>query len=331
MQERHDTLRHAGAHFDGERVADFGAPEAEFDTLRESVGLVDLQHRDRLRLDGADAADFLHRMLTWDVKGTAPGRGAQPFMLTTTGRIALVFHLLRTATDAFLVEAAPNHGATIAETLDRFVFTEQIQIATADEFTLLTLQGPQAADLVPDAPQAPWDHAEVELGGHRVRLARIDRCGAGGVDIWVPLSGYDGVWRALVAMGARPAGDDALEMARVDAGLPLWGAEYSDATNPLEVSGTLGISDGKGCYPGQEVIERTVSLGKPPRCRMRVWIEGDANAGAAVSFDGSACGTLTSAALLPDGRVAGVAMIKRRLADRETFECGVARLTRRDE
>lgn len=264
--------------------------------------LFDLSARDRLRIEGADAAAFLNRLLTLDVLHLEVGCGARTFLLSSTGRVEACFHLLRTGEERFLAECGAGHGAEVCAQLDRYHFGERITFVPCDDLTVFTLQGDGAAELLPEAPSGPWDHVQTELG----RVARVDRGG----------DGYD-VWCAAAPTLDAERGDLALlERMRVAAGVPDFPAEYGPHSSPLEVSGTSGVTEQKGCYPGQEVIERTLAIGRPPRKLVRLTVADGVTPGAEVLAGGAKAGVVTSVV----GALA-LALVKRKLEDDSELTC----------
>ena len=95
--------------------------------------------------------------------------------------------------------------------------------------------------------------------------------------------------------------------------------EFGDHCTPLDASGADGLTDGKGCYPGQEVIERTIALGRPARALVSVESESPLHAGAALSADGATVGTITSGVEYSESSWLGLALVKSRAADRDAF------------
>ncbi len=274
----------------------------------------DLSARDRLRIEGPDAPSFLNRLLTIDARRMEPGAGARTFLLDAKGRIDACFYLLRTGPESYLVECAAGHGAEVLGKLDIYHFGERIEFAPCDDLTVLSIQGPGAVDALSTAgvtpPEAPWAHHEAHLGGLAVRLVRVDR-GGDGVDVWCSDPGA-----VRAALGLRVGDAAELEAMRVEAGVPAHPNEYGPHSSPLEVSGTSGVTEGKGCYPGQEVVERTLALGRPPRRLARLELDGPVAAGAGLLSGDDAVGTVTSASETEAGVVA-LALVKRRL-DPET-------------
>lgn len=283
--------------------------------------LFDLSARDRLRIEGPDAASFLNRLLTIDALRMPVGCGARPFLLEPTGRIVACFHLLRTGDEAFLAECTGGHGADVLGRLDMYHFGERIEFEAAETRTVLSLQGDgatavlQASGVTP--PAEPWDHHEVELDDVAVRVARVDRVGTPGYDVWCAVEDAAAVGDALRARGATDGDAADLERMRVEGGVPDHPAEYGAHSSPLEVSGVSGVTEGKGCYPGQEVVERTLALGRPPRRLVRLALDGEVGVGATLRSADVAAGVVTSVV----GHTA-LALVKRRLEDDVVLEAG---------
>lgn len=321
MTDRETLLAAAGAIIAEGAVRRFRAPAEEREALAEGAGLIDADHRDRVAIVGPDAEAFLERLLTVGVEAMAPGQGGRTFLLDARGRIQLAFDLYRLEADRFLTDATPGHGAEIIERLDMFHFGEQVHFEPGDGAeSALEIHGPKAAEVVAAmgllVPEAPGAHVVSQPGAVAVRTIRRDRTGGPGFLLVFPPAGYDEVWQAARRAGARPAGLDALDAARIAAGTPSHPEELGPHSSPLEMGGLDGITEGKGCYPGQEVIERTIALGKPPRTLVRLRIDRHAAAGDdVIDGDGKAVGALTSVAPEGEGMVA-LALLKRRAAQK---------------
>src|SRR5262249_20617852 len=131
-------------------------------------------------------------------------------------------------------------------------------------------------------------------------------------------------WRELRDAGAAPVGTDALELLRVDAGVPWLGAELDESVFPAE-AGVVerAVSFTKGCYLGQETVARMHYRGHPNRRLRQLQFEGDAPAaGAPLRAGAREVGRVTSAAALPDGRVVGLGYVRREVADDAVLDVG---------
>ncbi len=289
----------------------------------------DLSGRDRVRVEGPDAPAFLNRLLTVDCARMPVGGGSRAFLLNATGRVELCLHLLRVSDEAFLAECSAGHGEEVLGKLDLYHFGERLTFGPAAG-GLLSVHGPGAADTLLGAglpvPPAPYQHVEAAVGGQQIRVARVDRESGPGYDLWC--ADAAALRSRLVATPGDPG---ELERRRVLAGVPDHPAEYGPHSTPLEVGGTAGITEGKGCYPGQEVVERTIALGRPARALVRLVLSGEAHPEDTVCLDDEAIGALTSVARDDAGTFHALALVKRKHAEHEgPLTCGAteARISR---
>jgi folate-binding protein YgfZ len=265
----------AGARFQEihgrEVVADYGNVDAEYRAARETVALHDASYREALRITGEDRASFLHGMVTQEVKGLAPGAATYAALLSVKGAMVADARLLRREEDLVL-ELEPGLGAKVREFLEKFLISEDAELHEATgELAVLRLLGPGTAGLLgsalghPFAPLAQDATRPLGLGGVELLAVGSGRVEAHGVDLLVPRGGLEAVWAALAAAGPAhgltPLGWRALEMLRVEAGVPRYGQDMVDTTIPLEAHLTHAISYNKGCYIGQEVIARATFRG----------------------------------------------------------------------
>ena len=288
--------------------------------MASGCGVALLEHCDRIILHGSDTAAFLNRLLTFDVKGMVPGDSARPFLLDAKGRIQLVMHLRRVADDVFVAHATEGHGQVIGEQLDLFHFGEAFQCEPASDWAVLQVVGPQAESVVDRAmSELGVDHEKHPLewpGGWRFKAPRS---GLADVELWVRHSHLEAVWAALMAQSAEPLDRRDLECFRVASGHPTHPGELGAHSSPLEAGGFDGISEGKGCYPGQEVIERTLALGRPPRRLMSIESAEFIAPGELHDEEGRAAGELTSVVALPNQTYRGLALIKQKYVSNECW------------
>ncbi|WP_224372084.1 CAF17-like 4Fe-4S cluster assembly/insertion protein YgfZ [Hyalangium versicolor] len=271
----HFLHEQAGARFTAvggrEVAADYGDSEAEYRAAREAVALHDASYRETLRITGEDRASFLHGMVTQDVKGLAPGTAAYTAMITAKGAMVADARLLKREAD-LLLDLEPGMGAKVKEFLEKYLISEDAEIhEVTGEWALLRLLGPKAAEVLgatlgsPFAPLAANTTREATLAGTPVLLMGSPGFEKHQVDVLVPRGALEAVWKALVqaggAHGLKPLGFQALELLRVEAGVPRYGQDMVDTTIPLEANLTHAISYNKGCYIGQEVIARATFRG----------------------------------------------------------------------
>ena len=267
-----------------ELLASYGPIEPEYAAIRRGAALFDATFRGTIVVAGADRREFLQRMLTQDLAGLAPGKLARAFWLNRKGRIdadLTVAHLParggESGGERILIDVDRTRAAYVVATLDRFVLSEDVQLADRSaEMHRLELHGPAAARILAlaGATAIPADNetTSTEIGGKPVTLLRTDLLGERGWSIVAAREDVGEVWDALLAARdphderrrARPIGWHAYNIARVEAGTPLFQIDFGTANVPHE-TGVLRdrVSFKKGCYLGQEIVARMESLGKP--------------------------------------------------------------------
>ena len=275
----HFLHEQAGARFQEvngrEVVADHGDGEAEYRAARDAVALHDATYREALRITGEDRASFLHGMVTQEVKALAPGATTYTALITVKGAMVADARIVRRPDD-LLLDVEPGQGAKVLEFLGKFLISEDAELHDATgELGVLRLLGPRTGELLGAVLGEPWAPLPQDatrtatLAGQEVLLVGAARVQEHGVDLLVPRAGLEAVWRALVAAGGtfglRPLGWRALEVLRVEAGVPRYGQDMVDTTIPLEAQLTHAISYNKGCYIGQEVIARATFRGQMSR------------------------------------------------------------------
>ena len=271
----HFLHEQAGARFTQvggrEVAADYGDSEAEYRVAREAVSIHDASYRETLRITGEDRVSFLHGMVTQDVKGLVAGVAAYTAMITAKGAMVADARLLKREGD-LLLDVEPGLGAKVKEFLEKYLISEDAELHEATgEWGLLRLLGPRTGEVLGAALGSPFEPLAANatrgasLAGVQVVLLGQPAFEKHGVDVLVPRGSLEAVWKALVqaggAHGLKPLGFEALELLRVEAGVPRYGQDLVDTTIPLEANLTHAISYNKGCYIGQEVIARATFRG----------------------------------------------------------------------
>ena len=205
----------------------------------------------------------------------------------------------------------PAVGVKVLRLLDAYHFSEEVLFDNRTAaWTKLALQGPHALRLLEalGAPVAllwPLDHVVWTLAGHPVRLIRCSLTGERGYLLLTPTAHAEFLWRRIVEVGAmhglRPAGYEALDLLRLEAGIPWYGRDMDETTLQPETGLAEAVSDNKGCYTGQEIIARVRTQGQLQRRLAGLRIEGATVplAGDRITLDNHDVGTITSAAFSP--------------------------------
>ena len=273
----HEFHHGIGAQFSelngAEIVADYGDWLAEYKALRETAGIFDLSFRGRICLLGNDRVRFLHGQITNDVKKLAAGEGCYAALTSAKGKMESDLNVFNLP-DELLLDFEPGLTQTISQRLEKFIVADDVQIAdVAPHYGLLSVQGPKAVEVVgavglgnaPEKNFAVLKVSDATLG--EIYLANQPRFFTGkfGFDVFVPNQSLGAVADKLVAaargIGGRACGWTAFETARIEAGIPRFGADMDETNLPMECIESRAMSFNKGCYIGQEVLNRIHAIG----------------------------------------------------------------------
>jgi folate-binding protein YgfZ len=274
LHEFHQSL---GANFSAlngsELVNDYGEPLAEYHTLHDTAGVLDFSFRSRICLTGADRARFLHGQVTNDVKKLGVGTGCYSALTTSKGKMQSDLNIF-CLQDELLLDFEPGLTTTVTQRLEKYIVADDVQVVdVAPHYGLLSVQGTKAEAAVAmlglflEAPATPLNSIKISdatLG--EIYLMRHARLGSSGFDLFVPTAALGAVADKLIAaaksIGGGACGWRAFENARIEAGVPRFGADM-DETHLASECGieARGISYTKGCYIGQEVLNRIHSVG----------------------------------------------------------------------
>jgi tRNA-modifying protein YgfZ len=265
--------------------------------LREGAAVVDRSERRILRLTGRDPVGMLNAVLTNDVP---EDRGAYAMLLSPKGRIQTDLRVTK-ADDGILIDTEPEGVEAAKEILGRYAPFSRVKLEDlSDSWSVLGLYGPRAAGLLGDLGLAEHRSKEIEIEGRALLC----------VGVAVPVSGYDLIGPEetldaargyLISRGATQADLASYETARIEAGVPRFGADITPENFPGE-TGVLSraVSFEKGCYPGQETVARMHYRGHPNKNLHRLVVEGPSPVpGAGILQGEKQVGHLTSIAPLP--------------------------------
>ncbi|HEY2388093.1 MAG TPA: glycine cleavage T C-terminal barrel domain-containing protein [Candidatus Binatia bacterium] len=268
----------ASVEVDGWTVAAaYDDPAHEYAALRESAALVDWAFRGRLVATGADRVDFLQGMLSNDVRALAPGTGCAALLLTEQGKVVADCIVLAQA-DAIVLDARAGAIAGAREALERYIVADDVELAADGETHACALLGPRTDEALARVgmtppPATPYAHDVRATAFGEVRIVRLPAPGGGGVLCLVPRERVAAWWGAWVEAGIATAGFSAFEALRIESGVPAYGVDVGPDTIALEAPYGAAISFGKGCYLGQEVVERVTARGHVNRKLVPLLVE----------------------------------------------------------
>lgn len=289
----------------------FGRSADEYEAVRSAVGLFDLSHRALLQLTGPDRASFLQGMLSNDVRALQSFEGQYAALLTQQGKVIADVRVL-CSLNSFYLDFWDSLREKVSAHLDRYLIADEVEIADrSEEYGMLSLQGPGSHALLSAAlatmielPTRPRQHAMVEISGAATCVVRESHTGEAGYDLIAPSVSLPAIAAELTAIGkasgAAWVGEDAQEVLRVEAGLPRYGVDFTEENLLLEV-GIDAVSFTKGCYLGQEVVERIRSRGHVNKKLCGLLIDGEEAAapGDSIKAGDREVGRITSSVLSP--------------------------------
>jgi folate-binding protein YgfZ len=258
---------------------EFGNWTREYRYLRETVGLIDKNYRAYLRFTGPDRVRYLNAILTNDIKGLKENHANVSLFLNPQGHIQAEIETHALADELFCVSHAMIRERLIPA-LDKYIIMDDVKLEdrTADCATL-ALEGPQAAAAIAELTSVDLkdmedlESREISVGGLACRLVRRTPGKDVGAEFLAPAKEAAKLWESLDStaknFGGGPAGYKALNSIRLEQGIPWFGYDFGEKQIPHEAGlQNSHISYTKGCYTGQEIVERVRSRGQVNRTRV---------------------------------------------------------------
>ena len=312
------TALHAWHHRHGARLVEFGGWSMpvqyttiidEHQAVRRRVGLFDIGHMGRLRIEGPDALALLEYATTNHVARLQMNQIQYSLMARDDGGViddVLVYR----QSDAFgLVCNASNRPKVVAQ-LERLRAGRDASLADRTlQTAMIAVQGPAAREILQsvwDAPLAalPYYHCIAgQLLGAPGEVSRTGYTGEDGFELIVTNDTAEAVWSALLEAGRafdiRTCGLGARDTLRFEAAMPLYGHELSEAIDPYEAGVGWAVKLDKGDFIGRDALRARKA--NPGRTRVGLALEGKriAREGCPVSADGRTVGTVTSGTFSP--------------------------------
>ena len=246
----------------------FSVAAQEVAALTEGAGAFDLGYRGQITVGGADRLRWLNGMLTNNIQGLAEGTGNYSFVLNAQGRIQGDCDAFRLA-DHLLVLTDRSQIPALMAHFDHFIIMDDVSLEDVSSTqTALGLAGPLAPQLLaalgvslPAAtPDALW-LMQTRVCGVAVQLTGGYSTASPRFELWCANENVRMLWDVLLAAGATPCGLRAAETVRVLEGTPRYGVDLGERDLPQETSQTRALHFAKGCYLGQEIVERIRSRG----------------------------------------------------------------------
>jgi tRNA-modifying protein YgfZ len=284
-----------------------------YEALRTRAAWIDLSARGKIRVTGEDRARLLHAMTTNDIQHMQPGDGLYAFFLNAQGRILADAYLYNLG-ESFLLDTEPETAGKVLQHLDKYIIADDV--AQEDQTAIwkaVGIEGPASARVIEalslPAPAVDYHVAAWENGF----TARTAATGPLGFRVFVPVAERAGLIERIAAAGIPEADVEAARTVRLENGRPRYGEDITERYLTQETQQMHAVSFTKGCYLGQEIVERVRSRAQVHRHLMPVHIRSTQApaAGAKLKSDGKDAAEITSAAFSPAlGEVVALAYVR---------------------
>ena len=296
-------------------AADSASFDSGYDAVVHAAGVIVLDGRVVVRVTGDDRASFFHGMCTADVKGAHPGSILPALFLTEHAHVIADAFVWVTG-DALLLDIGSDAWTRTRAHLERLLVADDVEFEDAGQLALIDVEGPAALDAACSAEAAaslaPWRFIE----DGKSLIGNLPRYGGPAVSVIAPRDSIDSTIGAIIAKapGSRRVDSSVLEIIRIENGVALIGVDTNDKTIALEARLNRAISFNKGCYLGQETIERATARGglKKRMFGLKFSKAHVPSAGAVVSLAGKEVGRVSSAVRSPRLGAIGLAILHHR-------------------
>ncbi len=289
-------------------AARFTHPQQEFAAMNTGCGIYDLGFRARLSLSGGDRTRWLNGMVSNNIRDLAVNQGVYAFLLNPQGRILGDMYAYNHG-DQIVVQTDHSQLEKVIATFDHYIIMDDVEVKDiSGEQTALGLSGPKARAILNTAGiqipeiqplQMVTPQCNCDCGCQNCTVIRSDSPHES-YEIWLDPKDLLKTWQALIAAGATPVGSEALEIKRITAGVPLYGTDIHERDLPQETGQARALNFNKGCYVGQEIVERIRSRGNVHRQFAGFLVEGAATIapGTKIVAGEKEVGEVTSATVL---------------------------------
>ena len=270
LQHPLPSFQARSGHYNGvETALDFGDSARELAALREQCGVFDLSWRAKVSVAGKDRVRWLHNMVTNNVRDLGLNRGCYNFVLNAQGRILGDMYIYNRG-DSLLLDTDRAQVENLIAAMKRFIIMDKVELSPLDDLQALGICGPNAEAVLMAAgidvqSLSPLELRTQKLNDLEITLVRGPENKPGWYEVWSGSPGVANAREKLLRAGARPVGTQALECWRILKGIPHYGQDIRDRDLPQETAQPQALNFTKGCYIGQEIVERIRSRGQVHR------------------------------------------------------------------
>jgi folate-binding protein YgfZ len=290
-------------------VAQLNSPSDVNNSRREVTALVAgcaVYRPNRLlfSITGRDRTRWLNGMVTNNIRDLKAGRGVYSFVLNSQGNILGDLYVFNRG-ESLIAEIENSQADGVVQILKRYIIMDKVEIEDlSGKIAVLGIAGPKAADalrssgLEHDLEQLEF--ADMVVNGSTLTLVRQDNPSFASYEVWASVEQVESVWNVLVSAGADEVHEQSLEMFRILCGIPKVGQDIRERALPHETGQERALNYTKGCYIGQEIVERIRARGNVHKAFVGFEVEGPVPAaGTKIQSAGKDVGELTSIAPAP--------------------------------
>jgi folate-binding protein YgfZ len=286
----------------------------EVQAIRRGAALIARPSVATIEISGADRVRYANGMLSCDVTALSIGDGRRAVKATHRGRIEALVRARMGDASIFLDVAARSIAERLMSSLGALIVMDDVALRDVSALrSVLAVYGPGARTVL-----GPLDPGELERSGFRTigdaTVIKDSWLGVEGYEVQVPPAAFHALLDRLTAAGAVPVSDAAIDVVRIEHGIPVEGAEIDDDTIPMEARLDHLIDFEKGCYVGQEVIARATNLGQIKHILIGLDVAGERvpRKGAPIAVGGKETGKVTSGVRSPGlGRVIALGFVRK--------------------
>ncbi len=250
----------------------FAGRQAEWAVLRSGCGIHDLGYRSRIVLGGKDRTRWLNGMISNNIRDLAVDKGVYAFLLNPQGHILGELYAYNRG-ETLVLDTDASQLEKITSTFKRYIIMDKVELAIAADLTAIGVSGPnarralQAAGIaIPDLAALQLARTQCASGQESIDCTVVRRDTPDeGYELWVSAGKVLPVWNALRSAGASPVGAEVVETLRIVQGIPLYGVDIRERELPQETEQSRALNFSKGCYIGQEIVERIRARGNVHR------------------------------------------------------------------
>jgi aminomethyltransferase len=270
-------------------------------------------------------------MVSNNIRDLAVGNGVYAFVLTPQGHIQADVYAFNRG-ESLLVETDRPQAEALLRIFRKYIIMDKVEIEDlSDKVTVFEITGPRSAEVLASLglgkDLGTLQLADVNWNGTAATLVHGGNPSFPNYELWVPTQQAQSIWNALLQAGAVEVHDQTLETFRILCGIPKIGRDTREKTLPHETGQERALNFNKGCYIGQEIVERIRARGAVHRVFVGFEVEGTAPAaGTKIQSEGKDVGEITSIAAQPlRGKRLGLGYLRREfLGTDKTLTAGEA-------